>query len=75
MPSLPLCDKRALASKEARRAITRPGKSRIMIFGPNVVEFRTADGEALAISIRRSEAHVIRHFDVAPATGSPEAVS
>jgi len=26
------------------------------------VEFRTAEGEALAISIPRSEAHVIRHF-------------
>ena len=42
-------------------------KNRIMIFGPKddgtyVVEFRTAEGEALAISIPRSEAHVIRHF-------------
>jgi hypothetical protein len=36
-----------------------------MIYGPKddctyVVEFRTADGEALAISIPRSEARVIR---------------
>jgi hypothetical protein len=42
-------------------------KNRIMIFGPKddgtyVVEFRTSDGETLAISIPRSEAHVIRHF-------------
>ena len=38
-----------------------------MIFGPKndgtyVVEFRTAAGEALAISIPRTEAAVIRHF-------------
>ena len=43
------------------------GKNRIMIFGPKtdgtyVVEFRTAAGEALAISIPRAEARVIRHF-------------
>ena len=42
-------------------------KNRIMIFGPKddgtyVVEFRRSDGEVLAISIPRSEAHVIRHF-------------
>jgi hypothetical protein len=47
--------------------MTATGKNRIMIFGPKddgtyVVEFRTADGEALAISIPRTEAHVIRHF-------------
>jgi hypothetical protein len=44
-----------------------PGKNRIMIYGPKkdgtyVVEFRTAAGGVLAISIPRSEAHVIRHF-------------
>jgi hypothetical protein len=38
-----------------------------MIFGPKddgtyVVEFRTAAGEALAISIPRTECAVIRHF-------------
>ena len=38
-----------------------------MIFGPKddgtyVVEFRTAEGEALAISIPRGETAVIRHF-------------
>jgi hypothetical protein len=47
--------------------MTPAPKNRIMILGPKdngtyVVEFRTADGEALAISIPRSEAHVIRHF-------------
>ena len=47
--------------------MTATGKNRIMIFGPKddgtyVVEFRTADGEALAISIPRSETSVIRHF-------------
>jgi hypothetical protein len=41
--------------------MTVTGKNRIMIFGPKpdgtyVVEFRTAAGEALAISIPRSEA-------------------
>jgi hypothetical protein len=43
------------------------GRNRIMIFGPKtdgtyVVEFRTAAGEALAISIPRTEASVVRHF-------------
>ena len=43
------------------------GKNRIMIYGPKddgtyVVEFRTAEGDALAISIPRTEAHVIWHF-------------
>jgi hypothetical protein len=43
------------------------GKNWIMIFGPKedgtyVVEFRTAAGEALAISIPRTEAAVIGHF-------------
>jgi len=41
--------------------------NRIMIYGPKndgtyTVEFRTAAGEALAISIPRTEARVIRHF-------------
>jgi hypothetical protein len=48
-------------------AMTEAGKNRIMIFGPKadgtyVMEFRTAAGEALAISIPRTEAAVIRHF-------------
>jgi hypothetical protein len=46
--------------------MTGAGKNRIMIFGPkddgNVVEFRTAAGETLAISIPRTEAAVVRHF-------------
>jgi hypothetical protein len=47
--------------------MTITGKNRIMIYGPKddgtyVVEFRTAAGEALAISIPRNEAGVIRHF-------------
>jgi hypothetical protein len=47
--------------------MTTTGKNRIMIYGPKndgtyIVEFRTAEGEALAISIPGSEAAVIRHF-------------
>jgi len=43
------------------------GKNRIIIYGPKtdgtyVVEFRTAAGEALAISIPRTEAAVIHYF-------------
>jgi hypothetical protein len=42
-------------------------KNRIMIFGPKddgtyVVEFRTAEGETLAMSIPRTEVAVVRHF-------------
>jgi hypothetical protein len=52
-------------------AITAAGKNRIMIFGSKtdgtyVIEFRTADGEALAISIPRTETAVIRHFQEMP---------
>jgi hypothetical protein len=47
--------------------MTTAGKNRIMIYGPKndgtyIVEFRTAAGESLAISIPGSEARVIRHF-------------
>jgi hypothetical protein len=47
--------------------MTTTGKNRIMIYGPKndgtyIVEFRTAQGEALAISIPGNEAAVIRHF-------------
>jgi hypothetical protein len=47
--------------------MTVTGKNRIMIFGPKydgsyVVEFRTTEGEVLAISIPRNETAVIRHF-------------
>jgi hypothetical protein len=43
------------------------GKNRIMIFGPKadgtyVIEFKTAAGEVLAISIPRTETTVVRHF-------------
>jgi len=43
------------------------GMNRVMIYGPKndgtyIVEFKTAAGEALAISIPRTEAAVIRHF-------------
>ena len=42
-------------------------RNRIMIFGPKddgtyVVEFRIAEGDVLAISIPRTEAAVVRHF-------------
>ena len=48
--------------------MTETMKNRVMIFGPKVadgtylVEFRTAQGESLAISIPRTETAVIRHF-------------
>jgi hypothetical protein len=47
--------------------MTSTSKKRIMIFGPKtdgtyVVEFRTAEGQSLAISIPRTETAVIRHF-------------
>jgi hypothetical protein len=43
------------------------GRNRIMIYGPKsdgtyVVEFKTAEGEALAISVPRGETRVLRHF-------------
>jgi hypothetical protein len=43
------------------------GKNRIMIYGPKddgtyVVEFKTAAGEALAISIPRTETAVVKYF-------------
>jgi len=51
------------------------GNNRIMIFGPKsdgtyVVEFKTAAGEALAISIPRTETAVIRHFQERMPMGS-----
>jgi hypothetical protein len=47
--------------------MTMTGHNRIMIFGPKadgtyVIEFRTAAGEALAISIPKTEAAMIRYF-------------
>jgi hypothetical protein len=43
------------------------GRNRIMIYGPKgdgtyIIEFKTAAGEALAISIPASETAVIKHF-------------
>jgi hypothetical protein len=43
------------------------GKNRIMIFGPKsdgtyIVEFRTAKGEALAISVPSDETAVLKYF-------------
>jgi len=43
------------------------GQDRILIYGPKedgtyVVEFRTSDGDVLAISIPRTEAPIMRHF-------------
>ena len=54
--------------------MTPAPKNRIMIFGPKddgsyVVEFKTAEGEALTISMPRSEAHVMRHFQERMAYG------
>jgi hypothetical protein len=43
------------------------GEDRILIYGPKadgtyIIEFRTAAGEALAISVPGSEAAVLKHF-------------
>jgi len=46
-------------------AMTEAGKNRIMIYGPKadgIIEFKTAAGEALAISTSGTETAVIRHF-------------
>ena len=47
--------------------MTETKPMRIMIYGPKedgtyVVEFKTAAGEALAISVPRSEVTVLKHF-------------
>jgi hypothetical protein len=44
-----------------------PERSRIMIYGPKtdgtyVIEFRTADGEALEISVPAGETRMLKHF-------------
>jgi hypothetical protein len=51
--------------KKGEAAMT--GKNRVMIYGPKgdgtyVIEFRTAAGEALAISIPKTDASVVRYF-------------
>jgi hypothetical protein len=43
------------------------GRNRIMIYGPKsdgtyVVEFKTAEGEALAISVPAGETRVLKYF-------------
>jgi hypothetical protein len=43
------------------------GRNRIMIYGPKpdgtyIIEFKTADGESLAISVPVSETRVLNHF-------------
>ncbi len=42
------------------------GRNRIMIYGPkndgNIVEFKTADGEALAINVPAGETRVLKRF-------------
>jgi len=43
------------------------GRNRIMIYGPKpdgtyVIEFKIADGEALAISVPASETRVLKYF-------------
>jgi hypothetical protein len=48
-------------------AMTTDGKNRIMIYGPRedgtyLVEFKTAAGQTLTISVPRTEAAVIQHF-------------
>jgi hypothetical protein len=57
-----------LGQGEVAMSVAPPsGQNRVMIYGPKndgtyIVEFRTAQGEALAISIPRTETAVIRHF-------------
>ena len=43
------------------------GRNRIMIYGPEndgtcIVEFKTTDGEALAINVPVGETRVLKHF-------------
>jgi hypothetical protein len=75
MSVAPLGGQDPIAGREARsggriaqnETAIMAGNNRIMIFGPKsdgtyVVEFRTAAGETLAISIPSSEAAVVRYF-------------
>jgi hypothetical protein len=48
-------------------AAPETGRNRIMIYGPKpdgtyVVEFETADGDSLAISVPAGEIRVLKHF-------------
>jgi hypothetical protein len=56
-----------LCTEQAEAGVMATAQDRITIYGPKddgsyIVEFRTAEGDALAISIPRTEAAVIRHF-------------
>jgi hypothetical protein len=56
-----------LCTEQAEAGVMATAQDRITIYGPKadgtyLVEFRTAEGDALAISIPRTEAAVIRHF-------------
>jgi hypothetical protein len=62
---------RAFAVRVSRRHVPTRGEAdsdaSIMIYGPKndgtyIVEFRMADGEALAISVPASETRVLKHF-------------
>jgi hypothetical protein len=66
-------EKRGCTGREARRGGRRQketavtNKNRIMIYGPKtdgtyLVEFRTADGEALAISVPAGETRALKYF-------------
>jgi hypothetical protein len=55
----------ASARETAELTMKAKAEDKITIYGLDgtyIVEFRTAAGEALAISIPRTEATVIRHF-------------
>ena len=54
-----------LCTEQAEAGVMATAQDRITIYGPKddctyIVEFRTAEGDALAISIPRTEAAVIR---------------
>jgi hypothetical protein len=56
-----------LCAEQAEVGVMATAQDRITIYGPKddctyIVEFRTAEGNALAISIPQTEAAVIRHF-------------
>jgi hypothetical protein len=55
------------AASTHRPAAANAAPNRIMIYGPKthgpyIIEFRTAGGEALAISVPRNETAVLKHF-------------
>jgi hypothetical protein len=59
--------KRGAKGALAMSVAPESGRNRIMIYGPKndgtyVVEFKTADGEALAISVPAGETRVLKHF-------------